>query len=698
VALRVGIDVGGTFTDFVVVSSAGETVLWKEDTTPPRFEVGVRRGLEGLAGAIGVTLHELLDGASLVHGTTAATNTVVERSGPRTGLVCSRGFRDVLYFRDGFKWSRFDRHLPRPPDLVERSLRLPVDGRIDARGREVRALDESDVLRAAETFRDQRVGAVAVALLWSHVNPGHERRVRELLAIELPGVPILISSDVLPELGEWVRTATTVLSAYVYSSVAEYLEGLGGRLRADGLATTPLVMQANGGCAGAEEALRAPVSLIGSGPAAAPAAARVLAKAVSADDVISMDMGGTSFDVCLIRAGAVPLRRGLQVAHQPIGIPGVEINSVAAGGGSVAWVDSGGALRVGPASAGADPGPAAYGRGGDRPTVTDAHVVLGYLSPGNFLGGRRPLSFEAAEGAIRVHIAEPLGIDIVAAAAGILRVVETVMVSAIRLVSVERGFDPRSFLLLAGGGAGPLHAARLAAALGIERVLVPAEAGTLSAFGMTVSDVRLDAVAALHLVSGQSSDTFERVAALVADLERDVVERLLASGFDRSRIRLVRTVDARYVGQVHELITSIPDGPLDDAAVAAIVETFGRLHAERFSYALPGVPVEFLHWRVAGVGDRDSTRPAARPESRPTTRRLEARSGRAYFAEIGEFVETPRHEAAGFERGESIVGPAIIDAPTTTVLIPPNHLLSAIGEGAFTISLPADPLGAARRT
>jgi N-methylhydantoinase A len=695
--LRLGIDVGGTFTDFVVVSPGGETVLWKEDTTPPRFEIGVRRGLEGLAGATGVTLDQLLEGASLVHGTTAATNTVVQRSGPRTALVCSRGFRDVLYFRDGFKWNRFDRHLPRPPDLVERSLRLPVDGRVDASGREVRPLDEGDVRRAAEVFRNEGVGAVAVALLWSHVNPAHERRVRELLEVELPGVPILLSSDVLPELGEWVRTATTVLSAYVYASVADYLESLGGRLRADGLTTTPLVMQANGGCAGAQEALRAPVSLIGSGPAAAPAAARVLAKGVASDDVISMDMGGTSFDVCLVRGGVVPLRRGLQVAHQPIGIPGVEIHSVAAGGGSVAWVDSGGALRVGPESAGADPGPAAYGRGGERPTVTDAHVVLGYLSPGNFLGGRRPLSLEAAEVAIRTQVAEPLGIDVVDAAAGILRVVETIMVTAIRLVSIERGFDPRSFVLLAGGGAGPLHAARLAAALGIERVLVPAEAGTLSAFGMTVSDVRLDAVAPLHLVSSEPSGAIETVAALVAELEHDVVERLLASGFDRSRIRLVRTVDARYVGQVHELITPVPDGPLDGAAVAAIVESFARLHTERFSYALPGVAVEFLHWRVAGVGDRESTPSATRRQQRPAFTPREFASERAYFAEVGDFVETPRRQAAALEHGESLVGPAIIDAATTTILIPPDHLLSAIGDGAFTISLPADALGDASK-
>jgi N-methylhydantoinase A len=690
---RLGVDIGGTFTDIVLAFPDGEVLLWKEDTTHGELELGVKRGVESLAQSLGLSMQQLLAGASLfVHGSTVATNAVIERRGTAVGLLTTAGFRDSLYFRDGYKWERFNPRLERPLDFVERYRRLGVRERVDRNGTVLTALDDGSVAELAADLKARSVEAVAVSLLWSHANPTHERRLKELLEREMPGVPVMLSSDILPEIGEWVRTSATVLSAYVYPAAATYLRRLETWLRESGLERPLLIMQVNGGCATVDAALRVPVALLASGPAAAPTAGRHVGRLAGSSDVITIDMGGTSLDVSVISSGAIPRSRNMMVEHQPIGVPGVELHSIGAGGGSIAWIDSGGAMRVGPESAGSTPGPAAYARGGTRPTVTDANVILGYLSPGAFLGGRRTLDVEAARAAMEEHIAQPLGIDIGTAAAGVIRVVNAAMVSAIRSVSVERGIDPRPFLMIAGGGAGALHAGRLAQQLGMRRIMVPREAGTLSAFGMTVADVRHDYQATLH--TNSATPRLDEVAAAIAELEDRARADLRRSGFADEQIRLERSVDARYEGQVNELITPVPAGDVDHQTLAAVAEAFHALHEERYTYALAGRPIEYLHWRVSGVGvlERESSGSTFPTVTSDAGQPSATGHRSAYFEESGAYVDTPTYDAAAFGPGQSLVGPALIDSATTTVVVLPAQRLVADGRGSFLLEFGVDPV------
>lgn len=684
-AWKIGVDIGGTFTD-ICAAGDDQGLLWKVDSTPNRLSEGVETGLVAVASELGMGLGELLANTELfVHGSTVATNALIERTGAATGLICTKGFRDVLYFRDGFKWDRYNFALPRPADLVPRYLRVGVPGRIAFDGSVEQQLDEGAVREAAAFFQEAGVHVVAVALIWSHVNPAHERRVREIFSEELPDVPVVLSCEILPEIGEWVRTSATVLSAYVYPQTAEYLDELQEWLRANGLPHDLLMMQLNGGCARAGQALRIPVNLIRSGPAATPAAARQIARRLAAPDVIAVDMGGTSFDVCLMRRGELPLSRRAFAAHQPLGVPAVEVESIGAGGGSIAWVDSGGVLRVGPQSAGAAPGPAGYGAGGSRPTVTDANIVLGYLPTHGFLGGRRTLRRDLAEQAIQKYVADPLGLaSLEQAAAGIIRIVDDNMASAIRAVTIERGIDPRPCVIISGGGAGSLHAGRLAAIMEIRRVVVPSQAGTLSAFGMTVTNIRHEYSATLHTTTRQS--TWDGVGRLLRELEGRAVAEVEKSGLSGEDIRIERAVDARYVGQFHELTCPIPDSEGTDRLGHSVRRVFDELHRERYTYALPDSPVEFLHWRVVGVGalrrpsveqfaDIGENGASASPNGSRTS----------YLPEYGDFIEMPIFDSANIRRGTRFEGPAIVESATTTILVLPGQTVLADGEQNYLI-------------
>ncbi len=689
-AWKIGVDIGGTFTDICAVGDEG-VFLWKVDSTPKRLAEGVQTGLGGLAEQLGSGLGELLgDTEVFVHGSTVATNALIQRTGPVTALICTKGFRDVLYFRDGFKWDRYNFALPRPQDLVPRYLRVGVPERIAFDGSVQQQLDEGAVRMTAAFLQESGVEVVAVALLWSHVNSTHERRVREIMSEELPGVPVILSCETLPEIGEWVRTSATVLSAYVYQQTAAYLAELQEWLRANGLQRDLLVMQLNGGCARASQALRIPVNLIRSGPAATPAAARQIARRIAASDVIAVDMGGTSFDVCLMRGGEVPLSRRAFTAHQPLGVSAVEVESIGAGGGSIAWVDPGGVLRVGPQSAGAVPGPACYGAGGSRPTVTDANIVLGYLPTDAFLGGRRTLRRDLAEQAIQEYVADPLGLASVhQAAAGIIRIVDDNMASAIRAVTIERGIDPRPCVIISGGGAGSLHAGRLAAIMGISRVVVPSQAGTLSAFGMTVASVRHEYSGTLHTTTRLPN--WDGVDGLLRDLEDRAVAEVERSGFSPRDIRIERTVDGRYIGQFHELTCPVPDGEMTDLGGHGLRRIFDELHRERYTYDLPESPVEFLHWRVAGVGalSRPSVEQFAeiRTHGAPPSPNG---SRSAYLPEYGAFIEMPIFDSATIRRGARFEGPAIVESATTTILILPGQTVFADGKQNYLIETEAD--------
>lgn len=692
VRYRLGIDIGGTFTDFTLVSTEGEVWLWKEDSTPSNSVAAIETGLAALAGELDLSVPELIAATDLVvHGTTIATNMLIQRSGSRIGLVATHGFRDVLYFRDGFKPERFNIRLQHPGQFVDRYLRLPVRERITNTGEIEIPLDEADVRLAAERFKDAGVEAVAVAFLWSIVSPAHEVRAAEILRESLPDVTVVTSHEVLPEIREWQRTSAATLSAYVVRGLERYLTRFEQVLKEAGMQRPPMIMQINGGCAAVTDILRRPINALASGPAAAPAATQFHLDDEASGDAITVDMGGTSFDVCVLRHGAPAMSRNVQVEHQPVGVAAVEVHSVGAGGGSIAWIDDGGALRVGPRSAGSSPGPVAYGRGGTEPTVTDANVLAGYLIPEAFLGGRRRLRDDLALDAIASHIADPLGIDPLDAAAGILRVVNWNMISAIRAVSVERGIDPRGFDLLAGGGAGGLHAARLARALGMRRVIIPREAGALCSFGMTVTGIRHDYLRAFHAVTTDSN--YDEIDAVIRQLEDEARRDLEAEGFAATELRLQRFVDARYPGQVHELTVPIPDQtPFGEAHMRAIESAFHEAHAERYTYSRSELAVEVLHWRVtalAGTGDRlrlGRSEDAA-GGSDPSSAQVALRE--AYFDESAGMVATPVYAADRLRGGMRVDGPAIVTAPTTTIVVNPGDVLSIGPSRRFEIDVVA---------
>ena len=673
---RIGIDIGGTFTDFSIVDEQRNVTLYKEPSRPSDPLGAILDGLRASAAHMGRSLRDLLgETRLLVHGTTVATNAVIQRNGPRVGLVCTKGFRDVLHFRDAFKPERFNIRISPPEPFVERYLRLGVTERIWSDGSVVTPLAEAEVHAAAAYFRRHGVQSITVALLWSIVNPDHERRVAEILRSELPEAYVICSADVLPEIREWERTSAAVLSAYILPEIDGYLRRLESALREEGLKRPPLIMQLNGGCAPIQEILHRPVNVLYSGPAAAPAAAAHHAARHDLKDLITVDMGGTSFDVCLIREGTPARSRTLQVDMQPVGVAGVDVHSIGAGGGSIARVDAGGALRVGPRSAGSIPGPAAYGAGGTAPTVTDANITLGYLSPESFLGGRRKLRADLARQAVEEHIAGPLGMDVLQAAAGIIRVVNTNMAAAIRAVSIERGYDPRAFALLCGGGAGGLHASALAADLGISQVIIPREAGTLCAFGMTVTDVRHDYVKAAPFIS--SSLDPGRLQELFSDLENAGRERLSAGGFTAQEMQLERFVDARYPGQVHELTIPVPrpDGALTSADVQALEQTFHDEHARQFSYCRPELAIELLHWRVGAVGLTAPDQLAVPPGAPADAETARIGSRQIYVPSSEQLQEVPLYQAERLGDGAIVHGPAVIAGETTTILLGGGDLM-----------------------
>uniref|UniRef100_UPI003F4937CD hydantoinase/oxoprolinase family protein n=1 Tax=Ensifer adhaerens TaxID=106592 RepID=UPI003F4937CD len=683
---RIGVDIGGTFTDFSVLDQNGKAFLWKEDSDPVFPAQAIQRGLKAVARELGHTTEEFLKKVSLfVHGTTIATNLLIQRNGPRIGLLCTEGFRDILYTRDAFKPDRYNLRMPYPEPLVDRYLRLGVKERVNKDGDIVTALDEEGVRDAAKTMREAGVSSVAVAFLWSIANPTHEHRAAEILREELPNVPVLCAVDILPEIREWERTSAAVLSAYMLPGVSSYLRELESSLQESGYGRGPLIMQINGGVASVSEILRKPVNVLASGPAAAPAVATHIGASRDMEDIVVIDMGGTSLDVCLLRGGRPAMSREISVDMQPIGVPGVEVLSVGAGGGSIAWVDSGGALRVGPQSAGSRPGPAAYDAGGTEPTVTDANIVLGYLDPEAFLGGRRVLRDDLSQAALE-RVGGKVGLNALEAAAGVVRIVNANMVAAIQAVSVQRGIDIRKYALMSGGGAGGLHAVALARELRVPHVIIPREAGTLCAFGMTVTDVRYDETGVCHTYS--DNPDVDEVNQILTSLADSLRAKLRAEGFTDEKIRIEFFADARYSGQVHQLTIPVPYAEkVTGSQIAEAVENFHSEHKSQYTYNRPTIAVEFLHWRVTGIGLAGSRTAIGKNEPSTPPKRG---SRLAYDFGSRSLVETAVYHMDDLAPGSSFVGPAIIQSSTTTVIIGAGDKLSVDPDYALAVDVNVD--------
>jgi len=677
---RIGIDVGGTFTDLAAVDDFGKASLAKVPSTPEDPSIGVLDGLKLLAENLGIEPATLLaETERVVHGTTVATNALLEHKGAKVGLLTTEGHRDVIEMREGLKDDRYNLRLPPPEQLVPRKLRLGVRERLRADGRAEIALDPASLDRALATLKREQVEAVAVCYFHAYRDPKHELATKAAVERELPGVYVSLSAEVLPQIKEYERVSTTVVNAYVGPALSRYLARLERRLVEAGYGGPTLIIQSHGGVAPIAESGRLAAGAVLSGPAGGIAGSVHAARLMEEQNLIPFDMGGTSTDISLIVEGQPNRATGRRVAGHAIALNSLDIASIGAGGGSIARVDAGGILHVGPQSAGAVPGPACYGAGGTAATVTDANLVLGYLDPGSFLGGRRRLDRSAAETAID-GIAARLGIDRLAAARGIHRVVNTTMAEGVRLVSVRRGVDPRNFALLAFGGASGLHATEIARQLDLSRVVVPRVAAVLSAWGMLTTDLRFE-VARTHIGDMRALDG-GAVKRLFEEMEADGIERLRAA-FD-GPVRTTRSVDMRYGEQVFEIAV-----PLDsvDWTVAdplpQIVERFHSRHEELYTYSLPDQETVLVNARVA-VGGLLSALPREPlvTEAPPAV----PRSERPTYLE--DWVTCPVYDFEALAPRQTIAGPAIIESPMTTVLLRPGEMATITPLGWLDITLP----------
>ncbi len=678
--IRIGVDIGGTFTDFAIAEESGRFRVFKTPSTPSTPEQGIVNGIEALAAEAGVSVSDFLGDVDLfIHGTTIATNTVIQRNGPKIGVLHTEGFRDILFLRDGHKPDRYNLHMAPPDPFVPRHLRLGVEERILYDGSIEKPLDEASLRETLRNLSDEGVQSVAICLLWSMVNSAHEDRVLEIIAEEMPSVYAAASHDILPALREYPRACATTLSAYVGPVLGRYLTKVAGYLRDNGYRHELLIMQMTGGSANVSEIEKRPVLAIGSGPAAGPAGALRAGGDVENGNLMIVDMGGTSFDVSLINGGSFSISRELEIESMPVGIAAVDVHSVGAGGGSIAWIDNGGMLRVGPRSAGADPGPACYGRG-EEPTVTDANVVLGYLNPAFFLGGRMKLDHARSEAAL-TQIAEPLGISVVEAAAAVYRIVNTNMVGAMRAVSVMRGIDPRDYTVVVGGGAGGTHAAKIAEELDMGQVICPTVAGGLCAFGMLAADVRQTYLTTYPT----NTDKLEiaEVEAIFGEMEQRAVHELETQGFTRDEIVLERSVDAKYPYQLHELIVAAPAGD-----IATMAKVFHDQHERLYSYCMRDMPVDMNGWRLTALGKLPKLADLPLPTGNIDATYAAKEKRAVFFADIGSFVDTQIYDGEVLKPGVHVEGPGIIELPTTTLVVCPGHTLGMNLRGDFIITIP----------
>lgn len=661
---RIGIDVGGTFTDIVAVSDTGTVTFSKAASTPNDPSIGVMNAVDRLADELGINSETLLSKTeSIVHGTTVATNALLERKGAKTGLLTTLGHRDVLEMREGLKDDRYNMRLPAPAPLVPRFLRLGVRERIKPDGSIHTKLDNTSLDEAINKLREEKVTSVAVCYLHAYKEPKHEQETKQILEAKLPGVSVSISSEVFPEIKEYERVSTTVVNAYVRPIVENYLNRLEERLKNAGYKGSVLIILSHGGVAPIEEAIRLSAATVLSGPAGGVAGSKYGASLIGAGDLVPFDMGGTSTDISMIVNGEPALSSTRGIAGQRIALQSLDIVSIASGGGSIARVDAGGILRVGPESAGALPGPACYGKGGKEVAVTDASVVLGFLDPGNFLGGRETLDVAAAEDALS-RLANQLSVELAEAAEGVHKVINTQMAEGIRLVSVRRGVDPRKFALLSFGGAAGIHITEIARQLEVQRVIVPRTAAVLSAWGMLATDLRYE-VSRTHIGDTGSLKAGD-VREVFSEMELEGRGRL-KDAFD-GNVSISRSADMRYGEQIYEVDVSLDDVDFnDDDLMKSISDRFHKRHEELFTYSLPDQDAVLVNGRLAAIG--------ALPDL-PQEPKTEARAARGHRTTrkifLAGWVDAPVFNLEELVPSQKIEGPAIIESSTTTVVLRSN--------------------------
>ena len=692
---RVGVDIGGTFTDIVLINEAGRLLTRKVSSSVDDYARAIVEGLAQVFDEAGVEPSEILE---VLHGTTVASNAILERKGARVGLIGTDGFRDILEIRNLRMPRLYDLEWVKPPSLVERYLRVVVPERIDAYGRVETALEREAAEAAVDRLIAEDVEAIAVCLLNSYANPVHERLLAEVIEERAPDLPRCISFDILPEIKEYERTSTTVVNAYVLPIVSRYLKSLEESFESMGVEAPVLLMQSNGGLTPAAEAARKPVNIVESGPAGGVVGAWSVARETGHRDVVSFDMGGTTAKASLIEDGAYTRSQEYSVgggimlgsrlltgAGYLLKVPAIDLAEVGAGGGSLVWIDAAGSLRIGPESAGASPGPVCYDTGGDRPTVTDANVILGYLNPGHLCGGDVKLNAGKAREVFRRAVAEPLKLGLAHAAFGARQIAVSNMIRAIRAVSTERGRDPRRAVMLTFGGSGALFAVDMAEALGMTRIVVPPHAGLFSAFGLLYADIEhYYARTVQTLLSGADPAA---LAKTFDELEAKARHQLAADGFEAGEMVCERLASLHYQGQIFELTVPLPSGPLDAAALRKLEAAFGDEHETTYGHrAGPDEPVELVNAHVVGRGAPRGRRPHGgyvapdRAIDRPAPRE-------AYFGPGTGWLRTPILARADLKDGAR--GPCIVEEYDSTCLLPPGTEAKLDANGNLLIDLPA---------
>lgn len=664
---RIGIDTGGTNTDVVMTNiKTGELFSAKTPTTPKNLIEGIKNGINRIVSIAGIDASEIEE---LIYGTTIVVNMIAQKEAEATALITTRGFRDILEIGRAFRDENiYDIYMDKPEPLVKRDLRYEVTERINFRGEILEPLNCDEVRKIIRELKQKKIKSIAVCLLHSYANPVHERKIKEIINEEWPEVYVSISSDINPQFREYERTSTTVINAYMMPNMVSHLLEFEKQMNESNISSKLYIMQGNAGVMTFKAAIEKPVSVSDSGPIAGIIAANYLGKLAGISNIITLDMGGTSCDVSLIQNNTLKFTTDSHIEGYPISIPTVDLDYIGAGGGSIAWYDAGGALKVGPKSAGAFPGPVCYGRGGTEPTVTDANLVTGRIRPEIFLENLTN-HIDKTKESIYNKIAKPLKMDLIEAAEGILEVVNSNMIRAIKLVSVERGYDPRDFTLIAFGGAGALHAAKLAEEMEIPRVLVPYSPGTFSALGLVLADIKHDYVHTKLL--SQDQVNVKELNEIYNNLEKHGIEELENEGVPHENRLLIRTCDIRYFGQAYELSVPIPSGVLAEKDIYNIAERFHKMHEQTYGHAMKDDPIEFVNYRVSAVGQLKKPNLGQDRKWKTGINSFDKKVGKAIFD--GKEYNVPIFDRNSLGIGLTIEGPAIIGEMGATIVVYPGQ-------------------------
>ncbi len=684
---RLGIDAGGTFTDFVLADKSSNVKIYKTPSTPNDPTKAIENGLALISEDLGVSPEDIISQSDLcINGTTVGLNALIQHKGSLVGLVCTKGHEDSIEIRLGHKEDgyRYDPDYPPAVMLSPRYLRRGIGERIISNGTIKTPMNEHEVREACKLFIDNDIKTIAVSFIWSVLNPSHEIKAAQIIKEMMPDAIITIGSELYPQIREYTRTSTAITNAYLspilknyVSAINEYFINLGGENKVR-------YFQSNGGLATGKVMSERSVYAINSGPASAPQAGLSVCDPFDYKNIITVDMGGTSFDITLTKDGNTNLNKNIDFLRYRIGIPMIQVETLGAGGGSVGWIDEMGLLQVGPQSAGADPGPACYNKGGNDPTVSDANLVLGYLNPDGLIGGKLPLNYKNAFNSIEEKIAKPLNLSVKKAAYGIFTIVNNNMMNGIRRVSVDRGYDPRDFVLVAAGGATGAHITALASEMGINTVIVSKLSSGLCAYGQIISDVKYNYMATIPVRLDKNCD-YEKINRLFKDIETKGKEHLINDGFNEEEIDIYRSMEMRYLGQIHECTVNIETFDIDNKTIEKVKDAFHKRHEELYTYSELQSPVELVNIESTLYGRIDRPDPSE-IESDTLLKEAIKSSRNLIFSNSGESIKTPVYDGNFLSDGHQINGPAVVEEDTTTLVIEPGWLLKLHKSGTYIIN------------